>query len=66
MAKEKLTLDSLKVESFVTTLSQDQMTNTKGGIYHIRGRRYTYRSRWTAIDTRSDVEDTAASSNSIR
>lgn len=58
MAKEKLTLNDLQVQSFVTPLSTEQMNNTKGGIYTIRGRRYNYRVRWTAIDTRSDVNGT--------
>ena len=59
MTKEKLSLDNLKVESFVTALSQEQMNNVKGGLFIIKGRRYTYRSRWTAIDTRSDAEEVA-------
>jgi hypothetical protein len=52
MAKEKLTLDELKVQSFATTLSDEQMTNTKGGLYTIKGRNYNYNVRWTAIDIR--------------
>lgn len=57
MAKEKLTLTDLKVQSFVTTLDHDQLNQVKGGFMIIKGRRYTYRSRWTFIDTRSDVND---------
>jgi hypothetical protein len=57
MAKEKkFTLDELKVESFATKLTTQQMTNTKGGIYVIKGRRYTYSVRWTAIDIRLPQE----------
>jgi hypothetical protein len=52
MAKEKLTLDELKVQSFATALTNEQMTNTKGGIYSIKGRKYDYNVRWTAIDIR--------------
>lgn len=52
MMKEKLTLDELKVQSYATTLTDEQMTNTKGGIYTIKGRKYNYNVRWTAIDTR--------------
>jgi hypothetical protein len=61
MAKEKLTLEALQVQSFVTALTPDQMQNTKGGIYQIRGRRYNYRVRWTMVDTRVDIESTANS-----
>jgi hypothetical protein len=57
MAKEKLTLSELKVQSFVTSLEHDQLNQVKGGYMIIKGRRYTYRSRWTFIDTRSDVND---------
>ncbi len=53
MAKEKLKLSELKVQSFVTTLDESQMNRLKGG-YVIKGRRYTYRTRWTAVDIRSD------------
>jgi hypothetical protein len=57
MAKEKkFTLDELKVESFATKLTTTQMSNTKGGIYVIKGRRYTYSVRWTAIDIRLPQE----------
>jgi hypothetical protein len=57
MAKEKLTLSDLKVQSFVTTLEHEQLNQVKGGYMIVKGRRYTYRSRWTFIDTRSDVND---------
>ncbi|MCC6412974.1 MAG: pinensin family lanthipeptide [Saprospiraceae bacterium] len=59
MAKEKITLEDLKMESFVTALESDQMHQIKGGIYIIRGRRFTYRTRWTAVDTRSDTAEAA-------
>lgn len=54
MAKEKLTLDELKVQSFTTTLSKEQMTEVKGGFYIIKGRKYDYRVRWTSLDTRAE------------
>lgn len=54
MAKEKLKLSELKVQSFVTSLGDEQMNRLKGG-YTIQGRRFNYRTRWTAVDTRSDV-----------
>lgn len=57
MAKKKITLSDLKVQSFVTTLDEEQMNHVKGGIYIVRGRRYTYRTRWTSVDIRSDEID---------
>lgn len=54
MAKEKLTLDELKVQSFTTALSKEQMTEVKGGIYIIKGRKFDYRVRWTSLDTRAE------------
>lgn len=57
MAKEKFTLQDLKVQSFVTTLEGKQMDQIKGGYMVIKGRKFTYRSRWTFVDTRSDVND---------
>ena len=53
MAKEKITLDDLKVQSFVTTLDESQMTKVKGGFLTVRGRKSGYRTRWTSVDTRS-------------
>lgn len=55
MAKEKLSLNELKVQSCVTTLEEGQMTELKGGIATIRGRRFVYTTRWTAIDTRVEA-----------
>ncbi|MBX2890962.1 MAG: pinensin family lanthipeptide [Saprospiraceae bacterium] len=54
MAKDKLTLSDLKVQSFVTSLDDEAMTSLKGGHY-VKGRQYTYRTRWTAVDTRADA-----------
>ena len=54
MAKEKLKLSDLKVQSFVTALDEGQMNRLKGG-HVIKGRRFNYRTRWTAVDTRSDA-----------
>ena len=54
MAKSKLTLSEIKVNSFVTTLDNERMQHVKGGYYLIRGRRFIYRTRWTSVDTRSD------------
>ena len=54
MAKEKFTLQELQVESFVTALDETQMGQVKGGLYIVKGRRFTYTARWTAVDTRVD------------
>lgn len=54
MAKEKRSLSDLKVQSFVTALGDEQMNRLKGG-YIVKGRRYTYRTRWTAVDIRAEV-----------
>ena len=52
MSKVKLSLGDLKVESFVTSLNQEEMSTIKGGIAKVSGRRNTYVIRWTAVDTR--------------
>jgi hypothetical protein len=57
MAKEKLTLDELKVKSFTTALTKEQMTEVKGGIYIIKSRKFDYRVRWTSLDTRLENTD---------
>ncbi len=56
MAKEKLKLEYLKVQSFLTTLEAEQLENVVGG-YVTKGRRYTVNSRWTSVDTRVDNVD---------
>lgn len=63
MAKDKITLSELKINSFVTTLDEAQMNQVKGGIYIIYGRRFTYRTRWTTVDTRGDEGPLAGSMN---
>ncbi|MBL7779821.1 MAG: pinensin family lanthipeptide [Saprospiraceae bacterium] len=57
MAKEKCTLEELKVQSIVTALDDEQMNQVKGGAAPMRGRFYTYRTRWTAVDVRSEFQD---------
>jgi hypothetical protein len=57
MSKEKLKLNDLKVQSFVTSLEDAQMEQIKGGAI-IKGRRYGLRSRWTSVDTRIEQEQT--------
>lgn len=56
MAKEKLTLTELKVESCVTSLSENQLGKVKGGIATVQGRRHNYIVRWTAVDTRVQTD----------
>lgn len=63
MAKEKFTLDQLKSEAKVTTLQASEMQAVKGGIVTIRGRRFNYRTRWTTIDTRTDIGDSVSVQN---
>lgn len=59
MKKQKLTLDDLKVQSLVTSLDGNEMNQVKGGAAPVRGRMYTYRTRWTAVDVRSDFRAAA-------
>ncbi|MEQ1746231.1 MAG: pinensin family lanthipeptide [Saprospiraceae bacterium] len=69
MTKSKLSLSDLQVKSFVTTLDEVQMGHVKGGHYIVRGRRYTYRTRWTTVDTRSDEQEAVTmplSKNNVR
>jgi hypothetical protein len=54
MAKKKITLEALRVESFATELDQEQLGQVRGGQLYIFGSRYTYRTRWTSVDTRTD------------
>ncbi len=51
MAKEKLKLNDLKVQSIVTSLEEGQMQTLKGG-REVAGRRRNYSVRWTMVDTR--------------
>jgi hypothetical protein len=60
MAKEKFTLEELKVQSVITTLDGDAMNQLKGGTAPTRGRFYTYRTRWTAVDVRSEFQEAAS------
>lgn len=58
MAKEKLKLNELKVQSIVTSLEENQMQTLKGG-KEVVGRRRTYVVRWTMIDTRVQADSLA-------
>lgn len=51
MAKEKLKLNEIRLQSVVTTLEDGQMQTLKGG-REVVGRRRTYIVRWTMVDTR--------------
>ena len=55
MAQKKLPLSDLKVQSLVTSLDEGQMNQLKGGYITIKGYRFNYRARWTAVDTRADM-----------
>ena len=55
MAKEKLKLNDLKVQSIVTSLEEGQMQTLKGG-KEVVGRRRSYSVRWTMIDTRVQTD----------
>jgi hypothetical protein len=58
MAKEKLKINDLKVESIVTSLEEGQMQTLKGG-KEVVGRRRSYTVRWTMIDTRVQADSAA-------
>jgi hypothetical protein len=55
MAKPKLKLADLQVESIVTTLQPQEMQSVKGGLFVINGNRFRYRARWTSVDTRAET-----------
>jgi hypothetical protein len=55
MAKEKLKLNELKVQSIVTSLEEGQMQTLKGGKAVI-GRRRSYNVRWTMVDIRVQAD----------
>lgn len=65
MKKDKLELSNLNVRSFSTTLDTEQMNQVKGGFYIIRGGRYTYRTRWTSVDIRSEEHETLTTTTRI-
>lgn len=58
MAKDKLKIDDLKVQSIVTSLDKNEMQVLKGG-KEVVGRRRTYTVRWTMIDTRTQPDTLA-------
>lgn len=57
MKKEKLTLEELKVQSFVTELNDDQLGHLKGGFTIVKGRRFNFRTRWTTVDVRGEFTE---------
>ena len=65
MAKEKLTLADLKVESCVTSLSENQLDKVKGGYITVQGRRHNYTIRWTAVDTRVQTDFASSSTTPL-
>lgn len=54
MKKKKISLETLQVKSLVTKLDEKEMDKLKGGFMKVRGQRFTYNTRWTAVDTRSE------------
>lgn len=52
MAKDKLKLEEIKVQSIVTSLEEGEMKALKGG-KEVVGRRRIYTVRWTMVDTRT-------------
>lgn len=56
MNKKKVTIEDLRIKSYVTELDEEQLGHVRGGYYVIVGRRYSYRTRWTSVDTRSEGE----------
>ena len=60
MAKEKLKLKDLTVQSIVTSLEEGQMQILKGG-KEVVGRRRSYSVRWTMIDTRAQADSLSGS-----
>lgn len=59
MAKEKLKLNDLQVQSFITSLGADQLGEVKGGlkIISVNGKKSNYKVRWTSLDTRLDPDE---------
>jgi hypothetical protein len=56
MSKKKSTLQQLRVSSFATGIERDDLDQVKGGAAYVRGRRFTFRVRWTTVDTRVQIE----------
>lgn len=54
MKKKKISLETLQVKSLVTKLDEKEMDKVKGGVMKVRGQRFTYNTRWTSVDTRSE------------
>ncbi len=65
MAKEKLKLSDLKVQSFVTALDGERLEEVKGGLrqFAVNGTKSNYKIRWTSLDTRLDPEGHVKSSS---
>ena len=57
MSKKKSTLQQLRVSSFATGLEKEELENAKGGAAFVRGRRFTFRVRWTTVDTRVEMSE---------
>ncbi len=56
MSKKKSTLAQLRISSFATDLDRKDLEQVKGGAAFVRGRRFTFRVRWTTVDTRTQTD----------
>jgi multidrug resistance efflux pump len=59
MSKKKLSLQQLQVSGLVTDINQSDLEQVKGGAVYVRGKRFTFRVRWTTVDTRVETGDKA-------
>ncbi len=57
--KDKRSLSELQISSFATSMEREDMEQVKGGAMLVRGRRFTFRVRWTTVDTRVETGDKA-------
>lgn len=61
MSKKVLPLDEIRLQSFVTVLEADLQQHIKGGYVSVKGKRFTYRTRWTSVDTRAELSEFSGS-----
>lgn len=62
MAKKKLKIEDIQVQSIVTSLEEGQMQTLQGG-KEVVGRRRTYTVRWTMVDTRAQADSLSGYQN---
>ncbi|MFN4080473.1 MAG: hypothetical protein ACK4NS_06200 [Saprospiraceae bacterium] len=61
MSKKVPTLDEIKLKGFATVLDADLQQHIKGGYVTVKGKRFTYRTRWTSVDTRAELSEFSGS-----